>query len=79
MPTPLESAIAELQQQIDSFTPALGQKDFPGSSGYFQQRALVLGRAYLSRIQTLGVDGDVAATERLYKAGTIQLSQTAAT
>jgi hypothetical protein len=74
--SPVEAAIAAFQEQIDSFATAASQVGFAGSSGYFQQRAYVLGQAYLLRVQSLGVEGDVSATERLYKTGTVLLSTT---
>lgn len=71
MPTPLEGAIATMQAEIDGYNLGTPQQPLAGSLDYYRLRALLVGHAMLLRIQALGIEGDVAGTERLYRAGTI--------
>lgn len=67
--TPLESAISQLQEELDSYQ--VGTKEGPreGTSGWYLTRAFSLGLSYLKRTQLLSLDSDHAAAERLYRRG----------
>lgn len=71
MPTPLESALVEVQAEIDTYNIGTPQQPLPGSFDYFMLRSLLTGQALLLRLQTLGIEADVAASERLYRRGTM--------
>jgi hypothetical protein len=69
--SPLETAIQTTEEQIAAFMPGTSSAPEAGSAGYFQLRALVIAHAFLHRVLALGLHGDVAACERLYRAGTV--------
>ena len=71
MPTPLENAIAYYQTEVDSY--GQGTKAQPADKSYewFILRAMILGLAYLKRIQVLGVQDDPAACDRVYLKGNL--------
>ncbi len=73
--TPLESAIAIGQDQIDSYHLGTTSQPQPGTTDYFQLRAVLIGQAYLLRLRDVGVENDVAAVERLYRTSVSQFSR----
>ena len=67
--SPLEAAIFRAQEDVDSFhqgTPA-APKD--GTTDWYRLRAAAVALLYLKRVQRLGIEGDPAACERLYREG----------
>lgn len=71
MPTPLESALTEVQAQIDTYQIGTSQQPLPGSFDFYILRSLLTGQALLLRLQVLGVEADVAASERVFRNGTM--------
>lgn len=75
--SPLESATEQLYAQIAAYAPGTGKAPAVGTADYYVLRALVIGHAYLLRIDALKIEADVAACERLYRAGTVHFSKAA--
>lgn len=67
--SPLAAAIQELSEEIAHYNPGTSRAPSPGTADYYKLRALALGLSYLARVQDLGVENDVAAVERIYRAG----------
>lgn len=75
--TPLDAALALAQEQIDTYNLGTPSQPQPGTVDYYQLRAILVGQAYLLRLRDLGIEGDVAGQERLYKAGVRHFSKAA--
>lgn len=63
----IERAIVELEEQIAQYQPGTKQAPKEGTSEWFLLRAYALGLTHLRRIKQLGVESDVAASERFYR------------
>lgn len=65
--SPLESAISQLQEEFDSYSP--GTKDAPreGTDRWYLLRACSLGLTYLKQLDARGLQSDPAAAEALYR------------
>lgn len=75
--TPLETAIARARERVEAFNPGTSLAPTAGSADYFELRVQVLGHSYLLRVQELGIADDLAACERLYRAGTVHFGKAA--
>ena len=75
--SPLEAAIQLFTDDITVYAPGTSAAPPPGTLGYYRLRGLVIARAYLIRAQTLGIENDVGACERLYRAGTMHFGTAA--
>lgn len=71
MLTPLESALAEIQRDIDTYQMGTPQQPLPGSFDYYLLRAQLVGQAYLLRLKNLDLEADIAASERMFRKGTV--------
>ena len=76
--TPLESAIAEVWGEIEALGVGTPSAPAAGSADFYRLRALAVAHAYLNRLQTLGVEQDAAACERIYRAGALHFSKVSA-
>lgn len=65
--TPLDSAISQLQEELDSYGQGTPTQPRESTSSWFLLRATSIGLSYLKRVQQTGVEGDPAAAERLYR------------
>ena len=64
----IEQSIGDIQAEIEAFNQGHSTQPAGGTAEWFRLRALVLGLTFLQRAKQLGVDGDPAASERLYRA-----------
>lgn len=60
-----------MQEDLDAYQLGTPQQPAAGSIDYYRCRALLVGQEMLRRILILGIESDVAATERLYRKGTM--------
>ena len=67
--TPLDSAIAQMEEEVASYNPGGREAPKEGTSGWYLLRATVLGLQYLRRIRDLEIHHDHGACERLYLLG----------
>ena len=66
MPSALEIAVEEMQEEVDSFQQGTAAQPKDGSTEWYLLRAMTLGLAYLKRLNQLGVGNDPRACERVY-------------
>ena len=65
--TPLESAILDEQNRVNSFGQGTAKQPQFGTSEYFSLRAAAVGLAFLQTLQSQAADNSVAACESIYK------------
>lgn len=65
----LDKAAEDFAAMLAEFRPGTSLAPAPGSTGHFEMRAYALGYAFLTRCVALGIESDLAAVERLYRAG----------
>lgn len=75
--SPLEAALASTEEVVSSYNIGTSQQPAAGTMDYYLLRALLVGQAYLLRLQALSLDNDVAATERVYRLGVSHFSKLA--
>lgn len=62
-------AAGNFAAKLTEFAPGTAMAPAPGSSAHFETRAVALGYIFLRRCIDLGIESDLAAVERLYRAG----------
>ncbi len=65
---PLDTVLAELQEQFDSFKPGTTEQPLEGTVEWFQLRVTALGLSYLRQVKLLAVEHRPDACERVYRA-----------
>ena len=73
--TPLESAITEVWSEIEALGVGTPSAPAADTAGFYRLRALAVAHAYLLRLQSLGIENDAAACERIYRAGAKHFSK----
>jgi hypothetical protein len=62
----IDSAIKQLDEQIESYAHGTLHEPDHGTDGWFLLRALDVGRCFLLRLKQLDAHGDEGAAERFY-------------
>jgi hypothetical protein len=70
----LQRAIEQLQAEVDAFNQGTPSQPKDGTTEFFLLRAKALGLASLKQMEKGGVEGNIAAAERLYRDG-LQLAK----
>lgn len=65
--SPLESAISQLQEEFDSYSPGTKDAPAPSTDRWYLLRAVSIGLTYLKQVAVRGLDNDPAAAEALYR------------
>lgn len=67
MPTALENAISQLEEEVDSYGQGSMRQPPDRSTDWFLLRAASLGLAYLRRLRALELEGSPQASEQIYR------------
>ncbi len=75
--SPLQSALASLQLEVDSFAQGTPRQPGEGTADWFTLRAKSLGLSYLKAIAAQNLEGVSAApaAEAVYKSGLSKLKE----
>lgn len=66
--TNLDTAISQLQEESDAYTQGSKVQPRDGTTEWYVLRAITIGLGYLKRAKQLGLEDDVPAADRLYRA-----------
>ncbi len=66
--TPLETAVAQLQEEVDSYSQGTKNQPADGTVEFYLLRAHTLGLSYLKRLGQLDLSNDPPAAHRLFTA-----------
>lgn len=67
MPSPLESALSELETQLSRFGQGTPRQPAEGTRDWYLLRAFSIGLSHLRSLQSAGLEHDHAGAERAYR------------